>query len=351
MDIDKNIVTVVQISQINGVTLERTQANTVEDICNPKYLDYEAQQLHPPLPIFRKTYNNWLHHLSCAWTLHENDPSTDRDKFQTAPLEFQKIVLRNIACIMIGDSIVLDCIARDMLDTITSIELKAMFTDQSARELVHKATYSRMLELAQDSREYRTKEFCDQYMGRFQKLANMYRTNDIRIQMYFIMLCENILFAPMFQTICYLASLSYAPKVCDLNLLVMRDEYIHYKNARDQMAQFKYKIDTLLAKDILAEFVEVTTSLCVDIIGKYDDGVYNFDHVHDHLLHVVHAFNTENDLYLNYEEYAINEKLYGHSPAELYMNLTRNESKVNHMESNSTVYVTPGDNCTVDMSF
>ncbi|AUQ43983.1 ribonucleotide reductase small subunit [Esparto virus] len=346
----KNIGT-LSISQIDGVTLDSEDSNEIEDICNPKYNEYKYQTLFPPNAKFLTTFKYWSDHMACFWSIHENDPSVDRAKFMTAPIEFQKIVLCNIGCIMIGDSIVLDCLSSDIRNMITSIELKAMFADQESRELIHKVMYSKMLEISSNADEYRSEEFMQKYMWRFRKKALEYRTNDIRIQMFFIMMCENILFAPMFQTICYLAQLGYAPRSCDLNLLVMRDEYIHYLNARHQSSQFKKKIDVKLALRILQDFVDLTEELCREIVGNYSDNIYNIDHVLAHFRHVVHGFRLENDLYDNFEEFSINQQLYTTSPAEYYMNLPKCESKINHMESNSTIYNVPGNNVPVDMSF
>ncbi|AYP97931.1 RR2 [Mauternbach virus] len=355
--VNNNIITdILKISQVNGVLLndndeDDNESNTIEDICDPKYTEYEYQNLYPPNLKFLQTYKFWGEHLSCAWSIYENDPSCDRDKFYSAPKKFQEIVLCNIACIMIGDSIVLDRIAKDINANITSIELLAMFADQTSRELVHKAMYSKMLEVSNEAAKYRSKAFRDKYMGRFTIIADKYKSSDIRIQMYFIMMCENILFAPMFQTICYLASLSYAPKLCDLNLLVMRDEYIHYKNARYQSSKFKRKIDILLARSILDEFSKATMDLCRQIIQDYTDEIYNIEHVEAHFQHVIHGFKTENDLYLTHDEFAHYDSLYNKSPAETYMTLPKYDSKINHMESNNTVYMVPGNNEIVDMSF
>jgi len=351
-EVNKRAITdILQIAQFDGITLESENSNSIEDICNPKYLEYEHQKLYPANVKFLQTYKHWGDHLSCAWSIYENEPTADRSKFNTAPKKFQDIVLCNIACIMIGDSIVLDCIARDINENITSIELLAMFADQTSREYVHKAMYSKMLEVSDQSDKYRSIEFRDKYMSRFAEIAKKYKSSDIRIQMFFIMMCENILFAPMFQTICYLASLSYAPKLCDLNLLVMRDEYLHYKNARHQSANFKRKIDINLARTILDEFSSATLDLCAQIIGDYTDDKYNFQHVYDHFMHVVHGFKSENALYLTYDEFIKNDRMYSKSPASVYMNMPKYESKINHMESNNTIYMVAGNNESVDMNF
>ncbi|ATY70202.1 rr2 [Tomelloso virus] len=340
---------IVSIAQTTGgITFENAGDSSdefpIEDIMDPENEKYENQQLYPPRPRFVDTYNLWLKHQSCFWSAHENDPSVDYDRFESiTPEGFKKILLSTVGCIAIGDSIVLDKIASGINDKITAIELKAMFSDQESRELIHKKMYSHMLDVSPDSSHYRSEAFKNEFMAVLEDLGDKYNLDDIRVQMFFIMMCEIILFAPMFQTICYAATKGYCPKLCDLNLLVMRDEYIHYENARLQSSQFKTKLNIHFAREILSEFSRLTLELFSKIIGTYDDGIYNLDHVSKHFHHVVHGFMLENDLYLSDEERDLNATEFGNTPAQFYMSLPKCESKINRMESNSTIYAVPGD--------
>lgn len=341
---------IVSIAQPSGgVTIydiPNSEPVEVEDIMDPENLKHNNQKLYPPLKKFKDTYDLWLKHQSCFWSVHENDPSVDRDKFAlNTPQQFQEILLSTVGCIAIGDSIVLDKIAHGLKDRVTSIELKAMFSDQESREFIHKKMYNNMLDVSSNADYYRSEEFKNKHMLLLEVLALKYGIMDIpiQIQMFFIMMCEIILFAPMFQTICYAASKGYCPKLCDLNLLVMRDEYIHYENARLQSSKFKTKIDLDLAREILKEFSDLTLQLFSRIIGDYNDGLYNIDHVEKHFKHVVHGFMAENGLYKSNDEFEENDRLYGKTPAEFYMSLPKCESKINRMESNSTIYSVPGD--------
>lgn len=334
------------ISQlVGGITLETAGLNSEsEDILDPDNLKYENCSLYPPRAKFAETYDLWLKHQSCFWSVHENDPSIDRDRFMSfTPATFQEILMRTVGCIAIGDSIVLDKISSGLVDKVTSIELKAMLSDQESREFIHKNMYSKMLDVSPDAKYYRSLEFKEEHMGMLEVLAEKYKADDVRIQMFFIMMCEIILFAPMFQTICYAACKGYCPKLCDLNLLVMRDEHIHYENARLQSSKFKTKLDLNFAREILLEFSSLTKSLFSKIIGDYDDGVYNLKHVEKHFDHVVHGFMAENELYLSAEEYNENAILFGDTPARFYMGLPKCETRINRMESNSTIYSVPGD--------
>lgn len=341
-------VDVFSIAQkVDGITLDNFCDDNlpVEDILDWENLKHENQKLYPPMLKFKHTYELWLKHQSCFWSVHENDPSVDRDKFLlTTPVDFQEILLSTVGCIAIGDSIVLEKITDGLLDKITSIELKAMFSDQESREFIHKKMYNNMLDVSPNADYYRSEAFRDKHMSVLVDLAMKYDIHDVRIQMFFIMMCEIILFAPMFQTICYAALKGYCPKLCDLNLLVMRDEYIHYENARLQSSLFKTKIDFNLARDILKEFSDLTLGLFSKIIGTYDDGVYNLDHVTRHFRHVVHSFMSENGLYKDNDEFELNDEMYSATPAQFYMSLPKCESKINRMESNSTIYTVPGDN-------
>lgn len=349
-EVNKQPIKVLKISQLNGATLTSTNL-PIEDIENEKYLEYEYQTFEPPNMLFINSYNCWQEHQKLSWTTHENDPSVDADKFAHAPDKFKEIVLTMVGCIMIGDSVVLDRISNGITHKITSIEARAMFTDQESRETVHKSMYSKMLNVSPDSAYYRSKEFKDKYMGRFERIVDHYKSDDIRIVLYFIMLCENILFAPMFQTICYLATLGYAPKLCDSNLLVMRDEFVHYQHARLLMSAFNYKIDTLFAREILHVFKNLVIDLLHEIVADYSDGTYNLQHVTDHFNHVVYGFMLENSLFLTDEEREFDGKRYGKSPAEKYMLLPACELKINLMESNSTIYMVDGNNVDIDMNF
>lgn len=326
-----------------------------ESILDPENADYNNGLVYPPNPKFLHSYDCWHRHQSVAWSSHENRPETDRDKFHRADPELQRIVLEMVACIMIGDSVVLDALHCDEFNRITAAETLAMFRDQAARETVHQEVYSKMLDVSQEGAYYRSREFAELRMHRFARLVERYTdggTADLRTMLYFIMVCENVMFAPMFQCICYLATTGYAPKLCDSNLQVMRDEYIHYEHARGLLAGFAAKLSRPKARSVLAAFVTTVTELLREIVGDYvsADGMYSYDVALAHFRHVCHGFMRENGLYYTKEEELVNEKLYGTSPAAVYMYLPQNEIKINLMESNSTIYMVEGGDFEIRMS-
>jgi len=336
---------------MSSVEDSKTKINEIE---NPLYNNYEYQSLYPPNKIFEETFKLYLEHQACYWSVNENNPSDDADTFNRLPSEFRDIVLRCIGCLMIGDSIVLDNICNNMLDRITSVEVKAFMYDQEAREQIHKIMYSKMLDVCGfEADYYRSEEFCNYYMSDFVDDAQIYSFNtNIKLQFFYIMMCENILFAPMFQTICYLAKLGGAPKLCDSNLLVMRDEFIHYKHARLQVRNcIDTKYDRELMIELLKRMQASVERLIHKIIGDYDDGVYNVDHVLEHFHHICHTFRMDNSLYESEHMASVCSQKYSNSPASKYMKLLNAESKINLMERKSTNYMVGGNDENINMDF
>lgn len=326
----------------------------LESILDPKNTDYNSGLVYPPNPKFLHSYNCWHQHQSVVWTSFENHPEADEGKFHQAEEKLQDIALQMIACLMFGDTVVLDTLACKEFNRITAVETLVMLDDQLARENVHQEVYSRMLDVSHKAAYYRSPEFYELRMQRFQHLVEEYtKANvDLRTMLYFIMVCENIMFAPMFQFICYLATTGYAPKLCDANLQVMRDEYIHYKHVRGLLAELKVKLRRPKARSILDAFGTAIIELLQEIIGDYvsADGMYSYDIALAHFRHVCHGFMRENGLYYTKEEERINEKLYGTSPAASYMYLPQHEIKINLMESNSTIYMVEGGDFDICMS-
>lgn len=309
--------------------------NFIEKILDPKYVN---GQIYPYDLNFMSSTNCYNEHQQCSWTIHEDDSTRDQDKFNRLDNNFKHVVLRAIGCILIGDSVVLDSLS-DALTRITAPQVRAMLTDQMSRETVHKVVYSMMLDVCPlEAEYYRSSAFKTHYMSRFEKLGIKYNDNSISTTLYFIMLCENILFAPMFQILCYLATTGHAPSICSQNVLVMRDEYVHYKHARGLLSELKYKIDKALARDILKEFTDISITLIRDIIKEFDNGEFNAKHVLKHFNYVVHKFMEKNTLYWDTNEFDIGEAEHGQTPADYYLAAPSYEIKSNLMESKNTVY-------------
>lgn len=320
----------------------------LEDIEDPKWLDDEYRLAYPPNPLFKHSYDCYLLHIACMWTSNENSHEEDRDKFATAPDDFQRMMLSTAGCIMIGDSVVLDRLHMN----VTPRNVRVMMDNQIDRENTHQIVYSKWCDISLDGDKYRKVEFGKEFMHEFEEMAKRYAVdNSIQQTLYFIMLCENIMFAPLFLIINYGATKGYSPKLCNDNLFVMRDEYIHYIHARGLLASFRRKLKITKAREILFEFIDVTMNLTRRIIGSYDDGFFNVSHAEQHFRYIVHVFMKENCLYLDDDEMRRSAKLYGDTPAKGYMILPQLESKINLMESTSTIYLPRGPRQLIDMRF
>lgn len=343
-----------------AVNLENYYRQPIETIQDPKWLAPQYQLLYPPNPRFLSTYRLWEKHQRCIWSSTESDPSDDQIRFQRAPKDFQRLVLIAIGSITKGDDIVLGHL--DDIDY-TPIEVIAMSTDQMAREIVHKTFYSKMLEISRDADYYRSQEFIERYMGHFEEWIERYETiDDIRVKLFMIMLCENILFAPTFQIICYMATKGYSPKVSDGNALAMRDEYLHYLNARDLLStKVERRLCKKLARKLLNEmvdnvrkFVHLMFDDCNDYAEDSDGINFNRQHVLRHLDYVVYHFMYENCLFLtddNEEDEMSKHPGNIDDPAEVYMKLPSFDTKINLMEGRSTIYTIEGDTAPINMVF
>lgn len=336
------------ITEPDDAVHDDTATPIYEDIEDPKWLDKRYRLAYPPNPKFKHSYDCYLLHTACSWTANENSPIEDRDKFATAPEDFQLMMMKTAGCIMVGDSVVLD----KLHFTITPANVRVMMENQIDRENTHQIVYSKWCDIVSDGDKYRSPEFADEYMREFEELADRYAAdNTIQQSMYFIMLCENIMFAPLFLIINYGATKGYSPKMCNDNQLVMRDEYVHYLHARGLLASFRRKLKITKARKLLSEFYDVTMNLATRIVGSYDDGFFNIDHVRRHLDYIVRLFMTENSLYLSEHEKRHDAEMYRDTPARSYMILPQLETKINLMESTSTIYLPPGPRRTIDMSF
>lgn len=344
----KNTMTPLKITTYNE---EPPTTYKYEKIQDPKY---KSELVYPPNPEFVEIYQLWEMHQSRFWSSAELRPIYDMDKFAQADITLQRITMEMVACLMHGDSVVLDSLSGDLMSTITVEPVIAFFKDQEAREMIHKVVYSKMLDMAPlEAEYYRSEAFKHSRMGGFVELTQRYREfGDIKVLLFAIMICENIMFAPMFQQICYLATTGFAQNLCKANELVMRDEYLHYKHARILLSKCRSLLDHHTAECLLNDIVNVTEQLIIRIVGDFVsiDGKYSCDIALRHFRYVVHHFRLENMLYKTKDAQEMNEKLYGISPAQSYMSDVELELRSNLMESESTVYAQLGDTKPINMN-
>lgn len=320
---------------------------------------------YPPNPMFEASYDCWVGHQTVMWNSVETDSSANRDTFMnSADKELQKIVLRSIGVLMNGDSKVTDLLTSDVMDKIKANEVRMMFADQAAREFIHQDAYSRQLDVCNSAYEYRSEEFSNKYLKRFEIMAQKWASRkDIRITLYFIMLCEYIMFSVPFSIICYLSHLGFAQKLCEVNLQIMRDEHIHYTHARIVLSNMRRRIRLIDAHEILLEFMDVTRQLAKDIIGDYvsSNEILHLENAYTHLNYMQYIFMNDNGLLDGGQGYDKNlisffgndPSKYNKTPFSEFLYMPTCNIKVNLMEANS-MYITqpPGSiENDIDMSF
>jgi ribonucleotide reductase beta subunit family protein with ferritin-like domain len=300
--------------------------------------------IYPTERKFQFSYKCFVAHQQCFWGVSEHNPALDRDKFQQLDDDFKQIIYKMAACLMNGDDVVLSRLSSSILNSITAAPVRAMFVSQEERETTHKVAYSKILDLAslKQQRYFRSNKFTNRYMGIFDALMEFANTEPtLEITLFFIMLCEKIMFAPFFATFCYLASLGNAPRVSEINEQVMRDENIHYIHARGLLNNNSWGIDKRIARrarDLMQNAVEF---LIYDIVGTYEstDKHLSTKTLTEHTRYTIHQFNMDNGLYETSEELQEAETRWNTSPLLHYHNQTSTLGlKNNLMEVTSTLY-------------
>lgn len=320
-----------------------------ELIEHPKWLDFPV--VYPPHVEFIDFYDIMIEHMKRVWTCVETDLTSDISKFKHAPKSLKSIVGDVIGLFILGDTVVLDNLKSLSL---TPNVIRMFLINQTDRENTHQLTYSMWADLLDNADYVRSRQFADDHLQKFKRISDKYQNcTDNRIILFFIMVCEMIFFVPGFQTICYLATTGYAPNLCNANLLVMRDEHIHYTFARTALSKYINKLNKTIALSILYDMTEAVKSFIKGITSRAQHPVLTEDHMLSHLNYVIHQFKSENSLYEDDSEEAIHESIFGTTPAWEYFHLLKFESKINLMESVSTNYKIPGPTSSdsIDMTF
>lgn len=317
---------------------------------NPEWLKQKI--VYPPRAEFIDFYNIMIEHMKRVWTCVETNLSSDIAKFKFAPKSLTSLVKNVIGLFILGDTVVLDKLNKLQL---TPNVIRMFLDNQTDRENTHQLTYSMWADILEDSNYVRSQEFVDTMLSPFASVAKKYENyDDNRIILFFIMVCEMIFFVPGFQVLCYLATTGYAPNLCNANMLVMRDEHMHYMFARTALSKYTQKLNKPLALNILNDMVSAVSLFIQSITREAQHDVLSESNMLQHLHYVVHKFKVENCLYDDENDLTIEDGKYGHTPAWDYMHLLKYETKINYMESLSTNYKIPGpmtDDSVIDLSF
>lgn len=349
-----------------------------EDIFDVRLKTF-AEIIYPPQAIFSEYYHIYQKHQATSWTINEVNVANDGESFKKLPKNEQKLLLAFVSILMFGDTFICHKINGLPMHKIVSPELKAIFNDIEARENVHQIVYSQFLQCDSDNAAfYRSSLFYKKIMSRFDDLFA--EINDVidpatklpfpfetRVQLFILMICENLLFAPAFHAIIYYSTTGNIPRMSEKNNQVMRDEYIHYENARLILSNFRQKLDKHIARKLFESF-KIRILSMIDTVfdfaekNDFDPEInlllnsepnrpsvepieyQNFSRSisKNHTLFVMHTFAKENDLYFEDEDITELEEKYGQSPSSVLLELSQKESKSNHMEMNPTIYLPEG---------
>lgn len=302
---------------------------------DPEWLNHPV--VYPPRHEFLEFWVLMIGHMKRVWTCVETNLKSDICKFKHAPHSLKSIVSRIIGLFILGDTVVLAKLKN--LDLTPNV-VRMFLDNQTDRENTHQLTYSMWADILDDPDYVRSDEFIKKYLKGFSRVGEKYQHHtDNRVILFFIMVCEMIFFVPGFQVLCYLATTGYAPNLCNANMLVMRDEHMHYLFARKALASYTRRLDKKLALEILDDMVNAITEFIVMITREAQHPTLTEDHLLAHLRYVVHQFKSENSLYA---EDSPDADLVIDTPAWEYMFVVKYETKTNLMESVSTNYQIPG---------
>jgi hypothetical protein len=321
------------------ITKEDENDDENQDYCDGSHY---CEYIYPVCPRGKISNKYWHLHQGVHWTAHEFDVKRDMDKFSQAPLEYQEAIMESAAVLMYGDSMVLEFLGLEGVDGLVKcMSRKAMFQDQAAREMVHSDFYSKMLILHKNGDKLRTEAEKNRILKPLLDTLQDMKVdkNNLSEVLFIISLCEYVLFAPIFVFINYISTLDYCPVLCDGNLLVMRDEYIHYCHACELQTILPNKIPREKALFWTAMFGESVQALVKTLYGK--KGLESvFPMIAEHCYYILHMFKKDNFLYQNKDDADLGEASFGTTPAQKYMQMAEYEIKVNMMEVDSTIYGT-----------
>lgn len=300
-----------------------------EIICN----ESNSNLLYPVKEKFSQFYECWKQHEAIHWNINENDLLLDKIQFAKCDNKLKDVVMRSCTVLMNGDSTVLDTLNLDLINSITAMPIRAMFCSQAGREFIHQQQYSKMLDLYNGD-FYRNNSMQTELLAPYKDILDELKVNiskdDLNNVIFFIMMCEYIMFVPAFLTINYVGYKGFAPRMSEINQLVMRDENLHYTHAGFVLSTLKSK----MSKDLCVKFINIFEQAVlknVDLlfVNGYSDEEFNVDIVKNHVKFIVNLFKR--DCKLEYDKTL-------KSKAEHYAQLNLYEIKINLMEARSTVY-------------
>lgn len=272
----------------------------------------------------------YMYHQRSVWIVDE--VTFDSDSNYLPPQDLCEVTAKVIAALHRGDTVVAKFLDRHLSWFENNASANTFFSDQNSRENVHNITYSKMLDVLNVSaNKYRSEMWYNEVMAPFTSLMNKYVLTPT-VSVYFIMMCEKIMFAPLFFWINSLHTYKFCPKIALTNIMVMRDEHTHYQHARMLLATGVARPPTMdQCNQMLNDFKTATLQMIKLIITSKEYKQYkllSLDSCIIHLNHIITQFKIENGLFHNYEEIPNNDV-----PTD-YMMQVLNSSTISYMKTN-----------------
>lgn len=201
---------------------------------------WKSHLIYPCPDQFRHSYLLLLKHQSIYWNSFETDLREDEYSLANCPPTLKKLLFRANAMLASGDKVVIDIFSLSTFQDITSLQIKAFFADQTAREAIHQISYSKILELCKDNKYLsflRSEEFINTLCApllQFNKdiIEDQKLEQYPSIMMLLLMCTERLMFCVPFAINMYAGVMGYAGKIADITRMVMCDENLHYHHAR-----------------------------------------------------------------------------------------------------------------------
>lgn len=275
----------------------------------------------------RKCY---LDHQKSAWIV--NEVNFESDLQNLPPPDLRSVTASVIAALHRGDTVVAQFLDKHLSWFQNCASINTFFVDQSSRENVHNITYAQMLDVASVTpNNHRSRVWYEDIMAPFNNLMQKY-TLTPPIALYFVMLCEKIMFAPLFFWINTLHSYKFCPLIALTNVMVMRDENLHYQHARMVLSTCIASPPSMkVCNSIFMDFYHATEDLVHRLIDSKVHSEYPLlskKECLNHLYNVGIQFKIENGLYYKHQNVpTIN-------PNTDFMMSILNDSSVSQMKIN-----------------
>lgn len=293
---------------------------------------------YPGLDLSKWSRFCYANHQLSNWITGEVKFETDAEYLPDERL--CRITAQVVAALHRGDTVVADFLDQHLDWFKNSASIQTFLNDQNSRECVHNITYSQMLDvLTKTPNKLRADPWYQNTMSSFKSLMNKFDLTP-PIALYFVMMCEKIMFAPLFYWINALHYYQFTPKICLANILVMRDENAHYEHARLVLATSVANPPPMSqCISILDDFMLATKDFLDKIIDDQVDERYPLltkQGMLKHLDFVYHKFRLQNGLYYAGQEPPTNVD----EPTDFMMSILNNSfMKTNPMESIGINYV------------